>query len=229
VSSLPLVAGPARAQVLARAKALEIGTLAWNLAEAAAGLAIAIPTGSVALLGFAIDSLVESASAAVLLWRLGAERKHTDAAAIERVERRAARLVGVSLVLLAVYVGIEAGLALWRHDAPEPSWIALAIPLAAMGFMRWLARAKRAAAAVLGSRALAADAFQSSACFWLSAITLGGIALNAILGWWWADPVAALGMSAFIAREGRDVWNGESACGCHACQGVPPDAGPGSI
>lgn len=87
--------------------------------------------------------------------------------------------------------------------------------------MMWLARAKRRAAAELGSRALESDAFQTTACFWLSVITLGGLALNALLGWWWADPVAALGMTWFIGREGAEAWKGEE-CGCNA--GVPAGA-----
>lgn len=220
-------ASPERRTALAHARTLEWFTIGWTLVEAAAGFVGAVPARSVALLAFAIDSLVESASGGVLLWRLAAERRHVDPEAIERLDRRAAHLVGGSLMLLAAYVVVHAAAALWWKEAPEATWIGIAVPAAAMVVMAALARAKRKAAAVLGSRSLEADAYQSSACFWLSAITLIGIALNWALGWWWADPLAALGMSVLIAREGREVWAGESSCGCHCAidetRGGDPD------
>lgn len=208
--------GPAetRGEVLRHALRLEYLTVGWNVVEGAIAVTAALAAGSVALLGFGIDSFVESASGAVLIWRLLAERRTADLAAVERLDRRAHRLVGVTLFLLAAYVAIEAGLALWRRERPEPSPVGIVLTVISMAVMVWLARAKRRAAAGLGSEALKADAFQTTACFWLSVITLAGIGLNAAFGWWWADPAAALGMTVFLAREGSEAWRGQD-CGCH--------------
>jgi divalent metal cation (Fe/Co/Zn/Cd) transporter len=121
-------------------------------------------------------------------------------------------MVGLSLFALAAYVAIEASRALMAGQRPEPSWVGIAITSVSVAVMWWLAREKRTAAAALQSRALKADAFQTTACFWLSLITLAGVGLNAALGWWWADPVAALAMTYFIASEGREAWRGEKCC-----------------
>lgn len=210
------VAGEARhdrAAALRHALRLEYLTIGWNLVEGGVAIVAAVLAGSVALLGFGIDSFVESASGGVLVWRLLAERRGLDAEQVERLDARAHRLVGASLFLLAAYVAWEAVTALWTREVPRPSAIGIALTAVSIGAMQWLARAKRRAARRLGSRALEADAFQTTACFWLSIITLAGLALNAALGWWWADPAAALGMTFFIAREGLEAWRGE-ACGC---------------
>ena len=204
----------ARGHALRRALGLEYLTVGWNIVEGIVAVAAALAAGSVALLGFGIDSFVESASGAVLIWRLLAERRTADPGAVERLDRRAHRLVGFTLFLLAAYVAVEASLSLWNRERPEPSPMGIALTSLSMAVMVWLARAKRRAAARLGSRALEADAFQTTACFWLSVITLAGIGLNAALGWWWADPVAALGMTVFLVREGSEAWRGEE-CGCH--------------
>jgi len=176
-------------------------------------VAAAVAAGSVALLGFGIDSFVETASGAILIWRLRAESPGRDAEHIEELERRARRLVGLSLLLLAAWVAFDALRTLAGGDRPEPSPAGIAITTLSLGVMWWLARAKRAVAAGLRSRALAADSFQTTACWWLSLITLGGVGLNAALGWWWADPVAALGITWFLVREGREAWRGEE-CAC---------------
>ena len=123
------------------------------------------------------------------------------------------RLVGASLFLLAAYVAFDAVKSLLMRDRPEPTTVGIVITSISLVVMWWLARAKRRTAAALGSRALEADSFQTTACFWLSLITLAGIALNAAFGWWWADPVAALGMIPFLVKEGREAWRGE-ACDC---------------
>lgn len=203
-----------RLALLRRALRLEYLTVGWNIAEGVIAVAAALAAGSVALLGFGIDSFVESASGGVLIWRLLAERRGTlGRREIERLDHRARRLVGVTLFLLAAYVAVDATMALWRQERPEASPVGIALTLVSIVVMLWLARAKRRAAAGLGSRALAADAFQTTACFWLSIITLAGIGLNAALGWWWADPAAALGMTVFLTQEGREAWRGEE-CGC---------------
>jgi len=203
---------PSRGETVQHALRLEYLTVAWNLVEGVIAVAAALAAGSVALLGFGIDSFVESASGAVLIWRLFAERWMADEHAIERLDRRAHQLVGATLFLLAVYVAIDASLALWNRDRPEPSLVGIVLTTISMVVMVWLGRAKRRAAAGLGSRALAADAYQTTACFWLSVFTLAGIGLNAVFGWWWADPAAALGMTVLLVREGREAWRGED---CH--------------
>jgi divalent metal cation (Fe/Co/Zn/Cd) transporter len=206
------MATAARAGVLRRGLHLEYLTIGWNIVEAAVAIAAAVTAGSIALLGFGIDSLVETASGAILVWRLAAERRTEEQAAIERLDRRAHRLVGASLLLLAAYIAVEAGKALLTREQPRPSAVGMVVTAVSLVVMWWLARAKRRAAAALASRALAADSFQTSACFWLSLITLGGVGLNLTLGWWWADPVAALGMTFFLVREGLEGWRGEECC-----------------
>jgi divalent metal cation (Fe/Co/Zn/Cd) transporter len=202
-----------RESAVGQALRLEYLTIGWNVVEGAVAVSAAVLAGSVALLGFGIDSFVESASGGVLVWRLLAERRGADRARVERLDATAHRLVGASLFLLAAYVGFDAAAALWRHEQPQPSFVGIALTVVSILAMQWLARAKLRVAKRLGSRAMEADAFQTTACFWLSVITLGGIGLNAALGWWWADPVAALGMTVFIAREGLEAWRGEE-CGC---------------
>lgn len=192
---------------------LEWLTIGWNVVEGIVAISAAVLAGSVALLGFGIDSFVESASGAVLVWRLLAEQRGLDPEQVERLDARAHKLVGASLFLLGGYIALDAAVALWNRDAPRPSAVGIVLAVVSIFAMQWLARAKRRAARRLGSRALEADAFQTTACFWLSVITLVGVGLNAALGWWWADPVAALGMTLFIAREGVDAWRGEE-CGC---------------
>jgi divalent metal cation (Fe/Co/Zn/Cd) transporter len=194
---------------------LEYLTIGWNVVEGVVAVTAAVLAGSVALLGFGIDSFVESASGGILVWRLLAERRGANAEKLERLDARAHELVGASLFLLALYVALDASMALWAREAPRPSAVGIALTAVSIATMQWLARAKRRAARHLGSRALEADAFQTTACFWLSIVTLGGVGLNAAFGWWWADPVAALGMTVFIAREGLEAWRGEE-CGCES-------------
>ncbi|MGB8931335.1 MAG: cation transporter [Anaeromyxobacteraceae bacterium] len=204
---------PERELAVRHALRLEYLTIGWNVIEGLVAVTAALAAGSVALLGFGIDSFVESASGGVLVWRLLAERRGADHEQTERLDARAHRLVGVTLFALAAYVAYEAVTALWSHEAPRPSAVGIALTTVSLLTMRFLARAKRRAAKRLGSRALEADAFQTTACFWLSVITLAGIGLNAAFGWWWADPAAALAMTIFIAREGLEAWRGEE-CGC---------------
>ena len=202
-----------RPALVQRALRLELLTVGWNLIEGIIAVLAALAAGSVALLGFGVDSFVESASGGVLIWRLRAEQAGSSPHEIKRLDLRAHRLVALSLFLLAAYVAVDAALALWNRDQPEPSPVGMALTIVSICVMLWLARAKRQAAAGLGSRALEADAFQTTACFWLSVIALAGIGLNAALGWWWADPAAALGMTPLLVREGSEAWRGED-CNC---------------
>ena len=201
-----------RTALIGRALRLEYLTVAWSLIEAGIGVAAALTSGSVALMGFGLDSLVEGASGGVLIWRLMAERRAIDADAIERLDRTAHRLVGGSLFLLAAYIASDTAWTLWRRERPHPSLVGIALMLIALVVMWWLAGSKRRAAAALSSRALEADAFQATACFWLSLITLASVALNAMFGWWWADPLGATAMTVFIVKEGREAWRGEDHC-----------------
>ena len=203
---------PPRFAHLQRALRLEYLTVAWNVVEGVIAVMAALAAGSVALLGFGIDSFVESASGLVLVWRLRSEAAGGDHEAVERLDRQAHRLVGASLFLLAAYVTFDAANALWRREAPTQSPVGIALTVVSIGVMLWLARAKRRAATALGSRALAADAFQTTACWWLSIAALSGLGLNALWNWWWADPVAALVMAILIAREGREAWAGRDCC-----------------
>ncbi len=197
-----------RPRLLRRALRLEYLTVGWNVVEGIVAIAAALAAGSVALLGFGIDSFVESASGSILIWRLIAERHADDDARIEQVERRAQKLVSASLGLLAVYIAWDSIASLVAGDRPEPSIVGLALAVCSLAVMWWLARAKRRVGAALGSRAMTADAFQTDACFWLSLFLLVGIGANAALGWWWADPLAALGMTAFIVKEALEAWRG---------------------
>jgi divalent metal cation (Fe/Co/Zn/Cd) transporter len=210
-TALP-VPEPTRFAQLQRALRLEYLTVGWNVVEGLIAVTAALAAGSVALLGFGIDSFVESASGLVLVWRLRSETSGHDHEAVERLDRRAHRFVGASLFLLAAYIVVDATVALWRHEAPTRSLVGIVLTIISIGVMLWLARAKRRAATALGSRALAADAFQTTACWWLSIAALGGLGLNALWHWWWADPVAALVMALLIAREGREAWAGRDCC-----------------
>ena len=193
-----------QASAVARAQRLEYFTIAWNTLEALVALLAGFVAGSVALVGFGFDSLIEVASGTALLWRL-----HRG----ERAERAALRIVGGCFVALALYIACESALTLWSREAPRGSIPGVALTAASIVVMRLLARAKRHAAASMGSAALRADARQSEFCMYLSAIVLGGLLLNTLLGWWWADPLAALAMVPIIAREGIDALRGK-ACGC---------------
>jgi divalent metal cation (Fe/Co/Zn/Cd) transporter len=185
---------------------LEYFTLSWNLGEAAVAIGAGLFARSIALIGFGIDSLIESLSGSILLWRLhGTE---TD----ERRERLAHKLVGISFFVLALYVAFEAGKSLVCHEEPDPSIVGIALSIVSLIVMPILARAKRRVAALLDSRALFADSRQTDICAYLSAILLAGLLFNALFGWWWADPVAALCMLPMILREGIEAVRGKCAC-----------------
>jgi divalent metal cation (Fe/Co/Zn/Cd) transporter len=185
---------------------IEYISLAWTSLEALGGMVAGVMAGSIALIGFGADSVIEAASSVILLWRLNHESG-------EKRERTALRLVGVSFLLLAVYVGWEAVESLVKHQLPSVSYFGIVFSMLCLMVMPLLARAKRRVAARLNSRALQADSRQSSICAYLAAILLCGLALNALLGWWWADPAAALVMLPIVIREGVEALRGET-CGC---------------
>ncbi len=191
-----------------RGRRLQYISISWMLAEAAVGIGAGILAGSVALVGFGADSVIELFSSLVLIWRL------RSGAAGERRERRALKLVGWSFFALALYVGYEAATDLISRRAPEASYAGIALAAIALVAMPILARAKRRVAAELRSDAMRADSRQTDFCAWLAGILLAGLVLNARLQWWWADPGAALLMVPVIVREGVRGLRGETCCEC---------------
>ncbi len=198
-----------RSQHFKRGRRLEYFTLGWNMVEAAVAIGAGWLAGSIALVGFGVDSLIESFSGGILLWRL-ASPAHD-----ERREQLALRLVGASFFLLAAYVCFEAVKSLIAAEPPKASFPGIILAALSLIVMPLLARAKRRVAAAIASHALKADSRQTDICAYLSAILLGGLALNALFGWWWADPIAALIMVPIIVREGFEAWQGEVCEECH--------------
>jgi len=215
-----------RSIVVRRGLRLEYFTLAWNSLEALVAIISGFLAGSIALVGFGFDSVIECASGATLLWRLHSDHDHANR---ERRERLAVRMVGTSFLLLAIYIAYEAIHTLVHHESPEKSLPGIVLAIASLIVMPLLARAKRRVASALNSGAMQADSRQTDLCAYLSAILLGGLIVNALLGWWWADPVAGLVMIPIIVREGIRGIRGETCCdsplvsdtGCHndACCG----------
>jgi len=201
-----------RTNIVSRGIRLEYITVGWNVVEGAVAVLAGLLAGSVALVGFGVDSAIESSSGAVLLWRLRAEQTGKN---IERAEQTALKLVGASLLLLAAYVTFNAIKTLVTREQPQRSILGIVLSVLSLIVMPLLARAKRRTAAELNSAALHADSRQTSICAYLSAILLGGLLLNAALGWWWADPVAALAMVPIIVQEGGEALKGETCTDCH--------------
>jgi divalent metal cation (Fe/Co/Zn/Cd) transporter len=184
-----------------RAVRLEYFTVGWNLAEAFVALAAGWFASSIALKGFGLDSLIETFSGLTLLWRFRQKRLQD-----EHAESRAVRLVGITFFALAAYVGYEASADLWHRRAPEFSLAGVVLATVSLVVMPILGLAKRRIARALRSPSLAADSLETLLCSYLSGTLLVGLGLNGLLGWWWADPIAALGMAAFMIREGIEVF-----------------------
>jgi divalent metal cation (Fe/Co/Zn/Cd) transporter len=198
-----------RPAIAERGRVLEFLTILVAALEALIGAAAAFFSGSVALLSFSLDSVVEAASGAAVLWCLradfdGRHRRHS--------ERIALLIVGACFLLLAVYVAYESIAHLLMREVPGRSISGIVLAAVSMITMPLLARAKRRVARDIGSGAMHADATQSKFCAYLSAILLGGLVLNALWGWWWADPLASLGMVPIIANEGIQSLRGKNCC-----------------
>jgi len=176
-------------------------TIGYNTIEAVVSLVAGLVAGSVALIGFGVDSAIEVTASVAAQWRLRSDR---DSIRRERVERLSRQVIGGSFLALSAYVTVDSVLTLWQREAPDPSVVGLGILVLSAFVMPVLARAKRRVALALGSRALEADAMQTSICAYLSVIALAGVALNTFVGLWWADPVAALVMVPIIAKEGLE-------------------------
>jgi divalent metal cation (Fe/Co/Zn/Cd) transporter len=204
-----------REELVRRGQRLEYFTVGWNSVEALVSIIAGLFAGSVALVGFGLDSLIEVASGAALLWRL---HHDFDPARREGAERTTLRVVGLCFIALAAYIVYESGSTLMRYEEPERSIPGIVIAVAAVIGMPILAKAKRHVAFGIGSGAMHADSRQTDFCAYLSAILLSGLVLNAVFGWWWADPVAGLVMVPIIGREGMAGLRGKGCrgeCGCH--------------
>lgn len=188
---------------------LEYATVGWNAVEAAVAITTGVLAGSIALVGFGLDSVIEVTAAGIVLRRLRCELgcAHTTHVGPERT---ALRVVGATFFLLAAYVAYEAGIMLVRREAPEVSVAGLILALLSAALMPFLGLRKRRVAKRLKSRALEADAVETLVCGYLSVALLAGLGLNAWLGWWWADPAAALAMLPILIREGREAFQEEA-------------------
>ncbi|HKO63455.1 MAG TPA: cation transporter [Pyrinomonadaceae bacterium] len=203
-----------RADLVRRGRYLEYFTIGYNSLEGVIAIAAGIVAGSIALVGFGFDSLIEVTSGSVLLWRLHADVNEERR---ERVEAISLRIVGALFVLLALYVTYDSVKSLIRREAPEESLVGIVLATVSLVIMPLLVRAKRRVARAINSGALMADSKQTELCTYLSAILLGGLLLNALLGWWWADPVAALVMVPIIVKEGIEALRGETCCDEGVC------------
>jgi len=198
-----------RASLVRRGRRLEYFTIAYNSLEGLIAVAAGLLSGSIALVGFGFDSLIEVTSGAALVWRL-----HSDADESRRqhVEAITLRIVGACFLLLAAYVSYDSIKSLIWREAPHESIPGVALAIASVIVMPLLVRAKRKVARRIKSQALMADSKQTELCTYLSAILLAGLLLNALFGWWWADPIAALVMVPIIVKEGIEGLRGETCC-----------------
>lgn len=187
-----------------RALLVEYFTVGWNIIEGVVAVTAGVLAGSIALVGFGLDSYIEVASGLVLIWRL---RKHgfSDEEEEEAAEKRAILFVGATFFLLALYVLYESGKKLYFHEHPQESLLGIILAIVSLIVMPVLALYKKKIAAEINSRALRADALETLACSYLSLTLLLGLGANALFGWWWADPVAALAMIYFLVREGVEA------------------------
>ncbi len=194
-----------------RARRLAWGGNAWHLIEFAIAIGAGISAGSIALVAFGVDSLIEFAAGGVIVWLFSGGR-----GASELAERRAQQMIAVSFFALAVYVLIESARAFTTGDHPQTSWIGIGLAAVTAPTMPMLARAKRRVGHQLGSRATVSEGSQNMLCAYLSIALLVGLGANALFGWWWADPLAGLVIAAAAVQEGREAWRGE-VCGDHSC------------
>jgi divalent metal cation (Fe/Co/Zn/Cd) transporter len=211
VHPLALTPGADRERLMQRARILAWGGNVWHVVEFAIAVGAGVAAGSIALIGFGLDSLVEVAAGTVIVWLFTGRRL----AASEQAERRAQRLIAVSFYLLAVYIAVESARDLIAGDHPQASWVGIGLAAVTAPTMPLLARAKQRIGHELGSSATVSEGAQNMLCAYLSVALLIGLGANALFGLWWADPIAALVIAGVAAREGRQSWRGD-ACGCCA-------------
>jgi divalent metal cation (Fe/Co/Zn/Cd) transporter len=205
---LPVLLPKERAALERRAKLLAWGGNAWHVVEFAVAVGAGIAAGSVALVGFGIDSVIEALAGGVIVWLFSGVRGSSHTA-----ERRAQQLIAGSYAILVAYVGVEAIRDLLGSHRPAVSWVGIGLAAFTAPTMPLLALAKRRVGHRLGSSATVSEAAQNQICAYLSVALLVGLLANALAGWWWADPSAALVIAAVAAKEGITAWRGES-CGC---------------
>jgi divalent metal cation (Fe/Co/Zn/Cd) transporter len=196
-----------REKLVRRAKLLAWVGMGWHGIEAAIAVAAGAVAGSIALIGFGADSLIESVAGLILIWRFAASRS-----ASEEAERRAQKLIALSFYLLAAYVGIESVRSLFTGEPPDPSWVGIGLSVVTLLTMPPLAIAKARIGEKLASSATKSEGQQNMLCAYLSAALLIGLGANALFGLWWADPVTALIIAGVAVKEGRESWRGESCC-----------------
>ena len=201
------VSTPDRPQAVRRARQLNRFSISWNIAEAVIALGAGIAAGSVSLVAFGLDSVIEVSASVILAWRLAQER---HGGCTQEADRRATRAIALSFAALAVYVTVEAVRDLADGEHPEASIVGIVLAALSLVVMPALAQAKAKLAPVLGSRAQQSEANQTRLCALLSAVLLVGLAANAAFGWWWADPLAALGIATLALVEARRTWHAES-------------------
>jgi divalent metal cation (Fe/Co/Zn/Cd) transporter len=200
-----------RTTLVRHGRRLEHFTIVWNAIEGLVAVVTGLIAGSISLVGFGIDSFIEVTSGSVLLWRMSVD---SDVHRRETNEKRALRIVGACFLLLAAYIAYDSILDLWSKRTPEHSIAGIVLACVSLVVMPILSRAKRKVGRSLNSAAMHADAKQTEFCTYLSAILLAGLLLNAVVGLWWADPVAALIMVPIIAKEGIEGLQGK---GCNDC------------
>jgi len=202
------VALPAeRPRLERRARLLAWAGNGWHVIEFGIALSAGIAAGSVALVAFGIDSAIELAGGLTIVWRFTGSRLGSA-----RSERRAQQLIALSYFLLAAYVAVESARDLLGGDEPAASWVGIGLAAVTAPTMPLLARAKRRVGHALGSAATVGEGGQNMICAYLSVALLVGLLANALAGWWWADPAAALVIGALAAREGIESWRGDACC-----------------
>jgi divalent metal cation (Fe/Co/Zn/Cd) transporter len=196
-----------RQRLVRRAKLLAWGGISWHFIEFAIAVGAGIAASSIALIGFGADSLIESIAGFIVIWRFAASRSHSETA-----ERRAQQLIAASFFILAAYVSVEAVRTLIGGHHPNASWVGIGLAAVTTPTMPLLARAKRKVGQGIGSSATVSEGAQNMVCAYLSVALLIGLAANALFGWWWADPAAALVIASVALREGVQSWRGEGCC-----------------
>lgn len=210
VVGAPLPLDPAERELLVRrARLLAWGGNAWHAVEFAVAISAGLAAGSVALVGFGADSLIEAAAGFIILWRFAERRSHS-----EQAERKAQQLIAASYALLVAYILVESLRTLFGGHHPDASWIGIGLAAFTAPTMPLLALAKRRVGRRLGSAATVSEAAQNQICAYLSLALLAGLLANALAGWWWADPAAALAIAAVAAKECIESWRGESRDCC---------------
>jgi len=197
---------------------IEVISMIWMVIEAVVAIGAGVIAHSLALTAFGADSIIELVAGGVLLWRLTIESRGASLAEVKRAEKTSSWVVGIALLLLAVYIVVASIVKLVTHQGAETSYLGLGLAIASGIIMPYLSRAKRRIGSEIGSKALRSDGSCSMVCAYMSWIVLGGVVLTALLGWWWIDSIAALGLVYYVVKEGREAVEEargkEDACGC---------------